>query len=424
MSIHIFPIRISMFKYLRTLKIIDYFQYFMLYCMICFGGGSIPFRLSQDIFLIFILFTSIIIINKRGYILKNITSSYVHYLTILFAIYLLIVTTSTLTLGTSLFAILALAVIYATFLLNPNEFLNRLIQIILFLSLFSLIMFILTRMLGFNTMVGIFRPISAVSIARGSESIYSYNFYIYSFVIQHQHRNCGPFGEPGQYQCILSAALFFTLFYLNKVTFQYRILAMIIFVFAIVTTQSTTGYISLVVIITAYYIHCNIKKIVDKKMKKAFKYLLLFGIIFFVFTSIGHQFIETTIYDKFDFRSKEIKASGTARQEGITEALKVITQYPETLWGVGYDHPIVKSIKSESGLLIYLIAAGIIPFFTLYFYLVRTCFKYSFGVYDAVAKLLVLLNMSLGQPHLINPILFSMILYPFFISYKRKNLKK
>ena len=61
-------------------------------------------------------------------------------------------------------------------------------------------------------------------------------------------------------------------------------------------------------------------------MKKAFKYLLLFGIIFFVFTSIGHQFIETTIYDKFDFRSKEIKASGTARQEGITEALK--SNYP------------------------------------------------------------------------------------------------
>ncbi|WP_288669795.1 hypothetical protein [uncultured Bacteroides sp.] len=412
-----------MFKYLQTLKIIDYFQYFMLYCMICFGGGSIPFRLSQDTFLIFVLFTSIIIISRRGHILRNITSSYVHYLTILFIAYLLIVITSTLTLGTALFAILALAVIYATFLLNPNEFLNRLIQIILFLSLFSLMMFVLTRVLGFNTMVGIFHPISAVSIARGSESIYSYNFYIYSFVVQHQHRNCGPFGEPGQYQCILSAALFFTLFHLNKVTPQYRIWAMIVFVFTIITTQSTTGYISLVVIITAYYIHCNIKKIVDKKIKNAFKYLLLFGGGFFIFTSIGHQFIETTIYSKFDFSSKEIKASGTARQEGIEEALKVITQQPETLWGVGYDHPTVKSIKSESGLLIYLMAVGVIPFFTLYFYLIRTSFKYSFGIYDAVAKLLVLLNMSLGQPHLINPLLFSMIMYPFFISYRGNNKK-
>lgn len=126
-------------------------------------------------------------------------------------------------------------------------------------------MFVLTRVLGFNTMVGIFHPISAVSIARGSESIYSYNFYIYSFVVQHQHRNCGPFGEPGQYQCILSAALFFTLFHLNKVTPQYRIWAMIVFVFTIITTQSTTGYISLVVIITAYYIHCNIKRLLIKK---------------------------------------------------------------------------------------------------------------------------------------------------------------
>lgn len=396
----------------------------MLYCMICFGGGSIPFRLSQDIFLIFILISSIIIINQRGYILKNITNSYVHYLIILFTAYLLIVVTSTLTLGTSLFAILSLAVIYATFLLNPNEFLNRLIQIILFLSLFSLVLFISTRIFGFSTMVGIFRPISVVSIARGAESIYSYNFYLYSFVVQHQHRNCGPFGEPGQYQCILSAALFFTLFYLNKTTPRYRVCTVLILVFTIITTQSTTGYISLAIIIITYYIHCNIKRIIDRKTKKSFKYLLIFGTLFFAFTSLGHQFIETTIYSKFDFKSKEIKASGTARQEGIQGVLKVITQHPEVLWGIGYDHSIVKSVKSESGLLIYLIAVGVLPFFMLYSYLIYTSFKYSFGLYDAIAKLLILFNMSLGQPHLINPLLFSIILYPFFINYKQKKLKR
>ena len=86
---------------------------------------------------------------------------------------------------------------------------------------------------------------------------------------------------------------------------------------------------------------------------------------------------------------------------------------------MGYDDAL-ENINSESGLLIYLLAVGLLPFSILYGFLARVSFKYSLGLHDAIAKLLIVLNMSLGQPHVLNPILFLIILYPYLTSKRIK----
>ncbi len=51
------------------------------------------------------------------------------------------------------------------------------------------------------------------SFFRGGGEVYSYGGFLYRFVTLHSDRNCGPFSEPGQYQCVLSSALYFIMFH-------------------------------------------------------------------------------------------------------------------------------------------------------------------------------------------------------------------
>lgn len=399
----------------------DYLQWFLIYCMVCFGGMATPFRMPHDNFSIFILFISSFIIWWKGSCFKTLTKSFISFLLLLALSLMLVMTSSSLTLGTSLSTILTFEVIYATYLLRPDSFLNRTIVFVAFLAVFSLVMFIFINIFGFYTMVGVFAPISDVSTGRVSGEIYSYNFYIYNFVVQHMERNCGPFGEPGQYQCVLGGALFYVLFYKNAFTEKIKVWLMFLFIATIVTTQSTSGYVSLLIIIVAYYIHGFVVKHISKRMSKAFQRLLIISILFFCFTNVGKSFIETTISSKYDFQNKEVLASGVARQEGIDAAVNLIFTSPEVLFGMGYDEAL-KNINSESGLLVYLLAVGFLPFMILYGFLAFLSFKYSFGIHDALAKILIVLNMSLGQPHVLNPLLFLIILYPYFINKSQRRV--
>lgn len=404
---------------LKKYSFTDYIQWFYIYCMVCFGGMATPFRMTHDRFSLFILFTSSFIILWKGHRALNLTKSYVSFLLVLALALLCVMVCSSLTLGTSLSTILTFEVVLATYLLKPQNFLYRTTLFIAFLAAFSLVMFILIEMLGFYTMVAVFSPISEVSFGRVSGEIYSYNFYIYNFVVQHMERNCGPFGEPGQYQCVLGGALFFILFYKTNFKENTKVCLMFLFVATMITTQSTSGYVSLLIIIAAYFLHGFLARHKDKQMNKAFRLLLVISIVFFCFTKSGHSFIETTISSKYDFKRHEILASGAARQDGIDSAVNLISSRPEVLFGMGYDDAL-ENINSESGLLIYLLAVGLLPFSILYGFLARVSFKYSLGLHDAIAKLLIVLNMSLGQPHVLNPILFLIILYPYLTSKRIK----
>lgn len=401
-------------KAVKYLGIIDYLQYFYLYCMICFGGMSTPFRMSNDTFLLFILISSSFIILLKGTSLKKLTSKIVTFLCILFVSLVLVMLTAPLTLGTSLSIILVIEICYATYLLNPKKFLSRLVLLILLLASFSLIMYAMTLYLGFDAMVNLCKPISTPVFSSVREQLYSYNFYIYNLVYVHSDRNCGPFGEPGQYQCVLTSVLFFLLFYPEKINIKCRFFSIGILIATILTTQSTTGYISFVILVVCYYSYSCVTAHVDKRILNIFKLSILVIVLFILFTDLGESFLQTTIYNKFDFEKKEILASGGARTEGIYSALNLIASHPEVLWGIGFDNTLL-NVRSESGFLIYLLAIGFLPFSILYGYLLFLAFYFSHHKFESFAKILLVLNMSLGQPHIMNPVLFLIILYPFFI---------
>lgn len=80
--------------------------------------------------------------------------------------------------------------------------------------------------------------------------------WFYSYLEIHATRNCGFYTEPGVYQIVLNAALFILLFWKDKLRLknekQYRTLVSIIFI-TLITCQSTTGYIAMIVILVCFF---------------------------------------------------------------------------------------------------------------------------------------------------------------------------
>jgi hypothetical protein len=77
----------------------------------------------------------------------------------------------------------------------------------------------------------------------------------------HKNRNSGVYPEPGMYQFFLNIGLYFLLFVCKEIVNKNRIVYMIILIGTILTTQSTTGYISLIIILSLYITqrHINTK---------------------------------------------------------------------------------------------------------------------------------------------------------------------
>lgn len=397
---------------IKKLTFSDYLQWFFIYCMVGYNGMTIPLGLSYEIFQVFMftICSFIIYFHKRQY--PQLINSIFYFCCVLFIVQFLIMLVTPLTLGTVLSSIITFEVIYATYLLNSHQFLTRVTKFVALIAGLSLIIYIMTYILGFHEMVRFFSPISKVSYAAHTGDIYGWNIYVYNFVLVHQDRNCGPFGEPGQYQCILAATLFFLLFYKTNFSKKNKSYLILLIVTTLITTQSTTGYFSLIIIFTTYILYSSFLIKSDYYLRRTFKWMIVICAIFLIFTDIGNSFYERTISNKIDYQNQEIKSSGLARVISIKEAIEWISSTPTVLIGNGYDEVLTK-VRSESGLLVYLLAVGILPFSILYGFLTKISFVYSPRTFIAISKILILINMSLGQPHILNPSLFLIILYPY-----------
>lgn len=70
-----------------------------------------------------------------------------------------------------------------------------------------------------------------------------------------------------------------------------------------------------------------------------------------------------------------------------------------------------------------LLAIGVMPFFILFGFCFHQIFKYNKGIWDIIVRILLVINMGLGQPHIMNFALFTMMLYPYFIANSLKKAR-
>lgn len=384
-------------------------HYILIYCAVSFGGMALPIILGREFFVLFTFFVGLFIcITKKDFI-KSKFFLFIFILSLsLFGTFF----ASTLSIGSILSILGTFLFTYATIKYDTTFFLKRLLTILIIISTSSIILFSLTKILGIETFSPIFQYLCKGGSELDAKGVYSYGGFIYRWVFIHSERNCGPFGEPGQYQGVLSVALYFSLY--KKELFKSineQITHITIFTITLLTTLSTNGYIALSIIYIGYLIH----PYGNKEIKKYTISLFLVVIILLFITPLGKDFIKIAIYDKFYTDDKFSIYSNTtgARTNGIVEIYNYIQTHPSVLLGIGYDKLESLDFDTVSGLPKLFIAIGIFPFTILIIGIIYFS-KYScktFGEY--FIRIMLFISMGFGQPHIMNPCLFFMIFYDY-----------
>lgn len=394
-----------------------FIQYLYIYVMMSSAGMALPSYMGNDKFIILVFLMGVFYVFFKPSA-RRLQNSYLTFIGAFFMSMLLIVASSTLSIGTTFSITSILLIVYASFKIDVQHYIQRLIKLIYYIAFISIIIFAVTKTLGFGVSAVLY-PFLYPSFSQ--DEIYSYGGFIYRFVFLHSERNCGPFGEPGQYQCVLSVALYFVLFRSYLFTEKERFRYLLVFFVALLTTLSTSGYIAMAIIVICFLLQSKNK--IDRRAKYLFWGILICSIFFFSYTDLGQDFMNTAVYDKI-YNEGQIdlsNKSGGARTESISGVLMTIANDPATLWGVGYDRLNDMGLEGCAGLLFLLLAIGIMPYSILWGFGFHQVFKYNRGIWDSIVRISLVINMGLGQPHIMNFALFTMMLYPYFIAnYKTK----
>lgn len=101
--------------------------------------------------------------------------------------------------------------------------------------------------------------------------------YVYSYLFG---RNAGPFWEPGAFQGFLFVGMFLLLQY--RETFKHKTILLIVYLLTILTTQSTTAYLILLISLIGFgsdYVDCLFGKTGLKSRNKQVQYITFIGVI-------------------------------------------------------------------------------------------------------------------------------------------------
>lgn len=151
---------------------------------------------------------------------------------------------------------------------NIEVFKEIYIKVMLVLSSVSVVCFFLYKIVP---------ELSEINVVYNSVRLPASNLIVY--IGNNYDRNMGMFWEPGAFQAFISLALFFSIL---KPVINYK--HIFLFVVTIITTFSTTGYLS--VLIVAIMISFRWKTI-DKKTRKYFVYLAIPVFLLFLYVSAG-----------------------------------------------------------------------------------------------------------------------------------------
>jgi len=170
-----------------------------------------------------------------------------------------------------------------------DRFANKFFIILSYVSLISLILYV---------------PINLLSIPIPGLEWRSerFTYIIYTFVEQHHYRNCGTFWEPGAFAGVITLCMALNVKQLPNLWKEHRFKVVVI-ILALITTQSTTGYV------TFFLIGCYFMLFFIKDKTLAFTLLpLIFVIGVVVYTNatflkdkVEYQSQETLVLDKGEF---------------------------------------------------------------------------------------------------------------------------
>lgn len=395
---------------IRKDSAMKWLQYILIYLVITqIGGMAATIVGGVEAFLFVCLVASVI-----GYyfIGLKVDSSY-HFAMILIAAIMLfnvLRTGGDLSIGTTLNILSKYLLLYAAVKVDSSEFLPRFLKVSYLLMLLSVIQFTIVLIFGVGAVLPLFSRLWHAGPRMGG--------FFLGFVTNHPGRNCGIFGEPGQYQAFLTTVLYFLLFrsdFYDKE--KYRLKYFVMTILAIFSCQSTSGFLGMVATITVYLIATRNKDAYDIVFKRVMIASVVVGIVMMLF-----------IVDKdsglyYNFIGKILgtnginlnQASAGARINSIEGVYNVLKENPHLIWGAGYEAMYTYNLDGCASLPILLLAVGAPCFCLIYGHMLVVGNAYRKSVADVIVRVFLVVNVGLGQPNILFISFLMMMYYDYLV---------
>lgn len=387
-------------------------HYLLIYFLII-SQGSILYKQYQDWFYVmtFVLFVIMYVIKTNG-VLKD--RNYFLWIGIIFLSMFIsfVATGGSLGITSILNVISRFLFVYIIYDYDRYNFCNRYIKMIAFLSEISIVLFFI-QVINPNIIMSIFPKYIL------ENQIY-YGTIFYTMALYHSTRNVGVFAEPGLYQIVLSCAIFAILFMDKELRIEDKKKKkyLIVFLVAVITAQSTTGYISVVILMAVFFVSRQPKE------HQTIKRLLIVLVSLFLiwdFSKGMDGMIYSTVFEKiFDVQTGTLNLTqntGSARFFSGIADLRIAEKYPlgagfeiyNKVWK-NYLPVLIDDTSSCMGITKSMATFGIpttVIILLFYIYLMR---KNGYNLTMKVAYILLFLNISLGQPSIIYAALLILLL--------------
>lgn len=320
--------------------------------------------------------------------------------------------------------------------ISPDTFRDRFVRMVYIFALISLVGFI------FQTMF----PAAIKSILPQYDSNFSYNIwtsgsnyntysykawgrFFFSFDEMHSTKNVGIYSEPGCHQIVLNTALFILLFlpqFGQTISDKKMVRYFTVISMALITCQSTTGYIAYLTILLTYLI--SQKAVLNKYQNRIAIVVICFGLLIAVdyyingTSSLIYRGVLSKLFSKsnqFDITA----STGAYRLGTIISSISTMINHP---LGVGYDQAnmiISNYMQGSAGavLLVTGAAIGVVPMLIIIWWTIYPVFKNKdFKLLKKWLFVFLFFNLELAQSE---ELYVGFIVIPMmFIYYNKHNL--
>ena len=319
-------------------------------------------------------------------------------------------------------------IVATTVICNKEKVLDRLVTVIVFLAFASLILWALCMIAPqvYETVVPQYDSLMTYRIYSDSQTYKEIHYvsrglFLYTFREVDSMKNAGIFSEPGIYQMVLNLGIFIILFMDKYISCKNVRVKLLILVITLCTTQSTTGFIGLLLIIIFYLLTISNDKRIYSKRKILFCASFVILLLIIDFHIRGNESIfQIAIINKL-FPNGRISlidnASSAARVGTIMLTATSILHHP---FGIGYTNLNTLLRTDQTGFVAAEILSfgavwGIFPLIFVLWWIFAPLTK-ELSKSSVILFIVLYINTLLAQSNMLYPVL---ILVPIALEYQR-----
>ena len=418
-------------------------QYILIYLMMFFNGSVLYTVLQKDMSLELSIITYLIIgctiiaffVKK-----KKFGNQYCMIITIvlLFSVIFVRYTVGGVGLLVLVDYLTCIMVAFLAVCIDKDNFATRMINVVYYFAAISFICYII-QIISPNILQLILKPFqstfayndwSAAEYGGGvvQRSFIAWGKLFYTMREGEMARNMGIFTEPGNFQIVLNCAIFLLLFLPELYKYDEKQLKrrFVVIVTALLTCQSTSGYLILLVFIIAFFVSGNYYK--DMSAVRRIIAILIFialGVLVMDYNIRGNEsLLNTALFSKlFDSGSIDLATStGYWRLGSIGTAALVMLRYP---LGAGFDitlSTIQNQLAGSAGgaLMTYGAALGILPFIITIVWFTRPVIRdRRLNIPAKIGFIIMFLQSCMAQSKVFYPYLVSIVIL-IVVTYKKE----